>query len=125
VKGKDFDFVGSQFADKDKNAKEMLEELVSLNGEQIDSVTIENCSVNLLKVLKSVATPLIELSLQDAGLLPQDCRLLAMDPRVAVMKKLDLSCNAIGFQGLSNLMKAGVSHLKQLESLSLFNCSID
>jgi len=40
------------------------------------------------------------------------------------LKRLDLSCNNIGFQGICNLLAGTKSKLKNLEQLELFNCGI-
>ena len=125
TKGKDFEYFGSEYNKRDPALKKDFDLCFSeFAGEQIDSITIENCGVNLKQVLTSLKTPLLELSLQDADIMPQECSLLASDPRVAQLTHLDLSCNSIGFQGVNNLLKT-TSCLKDLESLSLFSCDIN
>lgn len=73
-------------------------------SEQINTITIEDCSLNLRKVLDVLKAPLIELSLQNTSIMPQECLALASDHRVSQLLKLDLSCNPIGFRGLCNLV---------------------
>jgi len=70
-KGKEFAYFGSEQERKDNTIKTDFARCLSeLASEQIDSITIENCGVNLKQVLTSLKAPLLELSLQDADIMP-------------------------------------------------------
>lgn len=71
------------------------------------------------------STILRELKLQDIDIVPQECLKLAMDPRVEELTHLDLSCNPISFQGLSNLLDKKKSKLSKLKHLELFSCELE
>ena len=50
--------------------------------------------------------------------------MIAQNDKVVNLKRLDLSCNPIGYNGLCILLDARSSNLAQLEHLDLYSCGI-
>ena len=87
-------------------------------------INIESVLLPQKVLMKLLSTQLLELRLCDCRLLAPECKALACSPSVANLRMLDLSCNPLRLPGFLALLESETSHLKQLESLELYMCSI-
>ena len=128
----DFQFSGSLANTRREDEQLLEEELEEMkfctSATKPNEIRIQNVQIQPNRILDRVLannTPLYELKLQDIDIVPQECLKLAMDPRVANLNHLDLSCNPIQFKGLCNLLDLRKSHLQNLKHLELFSCELE
>ena len=87
-------------------------------------INVESLLIPHRLMMRLLSTQLLELRLCDCRLLAPECRALACSPSIVNLRMLDLSCNPVRLPGFLALIESETSHLKNLESLDLYMCSI-
>ena len=116
--GKDFDYEACAFAVGKENWEELMLEFSNRKEEMylVKRVSIGYLPVKIdhLNEELNECLQLLELSLIHCDLNEKDCLKIARNPKMVELKRLNLSYNPIGIQGLVNLMSLD-------KDFSLFN----
>jgi hypothetical protein len=72
----EFEFYGNNQDGRATNSKQMILNL-KRHSEPIDTLIVEDCSLSMKQLLTSLKTNLLELSLSNTEVLPQDCLYLS------------------------------------------------